>query len=339
MGVASVGQSARELLQSERETFLSLTAEWGWSEEEAGSIYTRIENRLGTTSIEELRIDFEDGYGIRSDDDEDRDALQVADELAALKQADRCPDSAGIRIKDFGDNRRRGRRTLELLVGRLVGRFGSLPMEFSVVLPKLTHRDQMRYLIDALEDLEEQYGLDMDSIRIEFMVETPESLLDRDGVCPLRSFAEIAGKRCRGAALGVYDFTSAMGIAPDLQGIRHPVCDHARNIMQLALKPLGIYLSDGSTQEYPEGGNVRAAWDKAYHDVMHSLHSGWYQGWDMHPGHLISRLAANYRFFSQSYDKAKARLGGNASDELMEDAATLSAVRQFTERAEQIGAV
>ena len=42
--------------------------------------------------------------------------------------------------------------------------------------------------------------------------------------------------------------------------------------------------------------------------VQRSLIRGIYQGWDMAPGHLVSRYAATYLFFRRAFDPACGRL-------------------------------
>jgi SPX domain protein involved in polyphosphate accumulation len=37
--------------------------------------------------------------------------------------------------------------------------------------------------------------------------------------------------------------------------------------------------------------------------VRHSLSHGFYQGWDMHPSHLVSRYAAVYAFHLSRYEE------------------------------------
>jgi hypothetical protein len=45
-----------------------------------------------------------------------------------------------------------------------------------------------------------------------------------------------------------------------------------------------------------------------YEDVRHSLESGFYQGWDLHPAQLPTRFAAVFAFFLAGRDAAAARL-------------------------------
>jgi hypothetical protein len=71
-----------------------------------------------------------------------------------------------------------------------------------------------------------------------------------------------------------------------------------------------VWLSDGSTAILPVGERdaIHAAWQMHYNDVRRSLMLGFYQGWDLHPGQLVTRYIALYSFFLEAYDAAAARL-------------------------------
>jgi len=53
---------------------------------------------------------------------------------------------------------------------------------------------------------------------------------------------------------------------------------------------------------------VHRAWKLHYDHIQHSLVSGFYPGWDLHPGQLPTRYAAVYSFFLESLDAASERL-------------------------------
>ena len=90
----------------------------------------------------------------------------------------------------------------------------------------------------------------------------------------------------------------------------HPVCDFAKHVMQVALAGTGIWLSDGATNVMPIGSRevVHRAWRLHAEHVRHSLVTGFYQGWDLHPAQLPSRYAAVYAFFLEGLDAASERL-------------------------------
>ncbi len=71
--------------------------------------------KLAREPVEDLRIDFEDGYGSHPDDVEDAAAQAAASALAQSIAAGDAPPFFGIRFKSLeAPTRRRGLRTLDL---------------------------------------------------------------------------------------------------------------------------------------------------------------------------------------------------------------------------------
>lgn len=110
-------------------------------------------------------------------------------------------------------------------------------------------------------------------------------------------------------------------------------------------------LSDGSTNVLPGGDRdeVVAAWRLHSRLVRRSLRRGFYQGWDLHPGHLVSRYAAGYAFFREGLPAAAAWLksyldprhspGADAGAGLAEEPATVRALAGYLARGVDCGAV
>lgn len=278
------------------------------------ALYDRVQAKLAREPVEDLRVDFEDGYGVHPDADEDATAVAAAHEIAAARADGTAPLGLGLRIKALsGDVAPRALRTLELFVGELRARAGDrFPRPLAVTLPKITAASQVTALAEACDALERRHGLRSGTLTIELMVETPQALFDEEGRCPLRAFVRAAAGRCSGAHFGVYDYTTALGITAAHQRMRHPACDLARGLMQAALAGTGVPLSDGSTNVLPVGdaAAVRRAWRSQFKDVRHSLACGFYQGWDLHPAQLPVRFAGVYSFYLESRDAAAARLSG-----------------------------
>src|SRR6185503_21158363 len=131
--------------------------------------------------------------------------------------------------------------------------------------------------------LERRLKLKPNTIQLELMIETPQSILAPDGRSPLRSLVAAGKGRVRSAHLGVYDYTALCGITAAHQHLRHPACDFARHMMQVALAQTGVTLCDGSSNLLPIAPHVHEAWKTHFADVTHSLKNGYYQGWDLHP--------------------------------------------------------
>ena len=268
--------------------------------------------KLEREAIEDLRIDFEDGYGVRAAEEEDGHALAAAREILAGMDAGSLPPFTGIRIKPLGGaTRERAVRTLELFVTALGGR---APAGFRITLPKVESAAEVEDLARRCDELERRTGLPQGALRIEILTETPSAFFDARGVLALRRLAEAAGGRCVAAHFGIYDFTSSLGITGPAQNLLHPVCDLARSLMLLAFVPIGVAVSDSITNVFPiprhagDSETVHRAWRLHYTHVRHALDHGFYQGWDLHPAQLPARYAAMYAFFHEGLEGAAERL-------------------------------
>ncbi|HMW64321.1 MAG TPA: phosphoenolpyruvate kinase, partial [Accumulibacter sp.] len=83
----------------------------------AYTVYNRVLKKLKSEPIEDNRIDFEDGYGNRPDDEEDGHAVAAADEVAKGMRDNILSPFIGIRIKTFSDECKvRAIRTLDIFL-------------------------------------------------------------------------------------------------------------------------------------------------------------------------------------------------------------------------------
>src|SRR5256884_4463791 len=142
-------------------------------------VYARVQEKLKREAVEDFRIDFEDGYGIRGDAEEDGHAAQAAQECAKGHKNGTLSPFVGIRIKSLsGELAARALRTLDVF---LTGLGGALPSNFVVTLPKITAPAQVGTLVAAFEALEPKLGWKAGALKVECMVETTQSILDHDG--------------------------------------------------------------------------------------------------------------------------------------------------------------
>lgn len=296
----------------------------------ANTLVRRVRDKLIREPVEDFRIDFEDGYGHRSDDEEDGHAAHCAREVAKGAEKGTLPPFYGIRIKSLSTAElgRRGLRTMDIFISTLVKETGgTLPGNFVVTLPKITHRDQVVVLDDAIAAIERGLGFETGSIAMELMIETTQSIIGPDGQCYLPTLLEAANGRCTGAHFGTYDYTAGCGVTAAHQHMTHPSCDFARHMMQVAFAGTGIFLSDGATNIMPVGPHkptpgaplsdaqiaenravVHGAWKLHVEHTRDSLIRGFYQGWDLHPAQLPTRYAAVYDFFLSALEPASQRL-------------------------------
>jgi citrate lyase beta subunit len=314
------------------------------------TIRDRVVSKLRREPVEDFRIDFEDGYGNRSDAEEDGHADAAAAEVTRGLREGSLPPYIGIRIKPLGGELRvRAIRTLDRFVTTLAGEAGGMPANFVVTLPKITAAEQVSALVDRLEGLEGSLRLPTGTLRLELMIETTESVLDRRGACAIPALVDASRGRCRGAHFGTYDYTASCQITAEHQHMTHPACDFAKHMMQVALASTDIWMSDGATNVLPVGDRaaVHAAWRLHGAHVRHSLGGGFYQGWDLHPAQLPSRYAVVYAFFLEGLDAASSRLRNFVEKaaqatlvgDVFDDAATGQGLLNYFLRALNSGAI
>ncbi len=338
------GRAALELLDAHAPTPADLAAATGMPESIVTEVHGRVRAKLEHEPVEDLRVDFEDGYGHRGDEAEDRAAAEVVAGLAELSRVEGRPPFVGIRFKSFeAPTRRRGLRTLDLVMGGLVAA-GGLPDGFLLTLPKVTSVDQVAAMVEVCERLEQAYGLASGRLCFEIQVETPQAVLAADGTATVARMITAAAGRCTGLHYGTFDYSASLGIAAAHQSLEHPAADHAKAVLQVAAAGTGVRLSDGSTNVVPVGERdaVHSAWRLHARLVTRSLERGYYQGWDMHPGHLPTRYLATYAFFRSGLSVAGARIRAyldRQEGEVMDEPATALALAGAILRGVDCGAL
>jgi citrate lyase beta subunit len=331
----------------------------------AYTVYNKIKAKLEREAVEDFRIDFEDGFGNRPDDEEDDTAVAAAKELAKGMKENTISPFIGIRIKPFTEDLKyRGIRTLDLFLTTLLSESkGVLPENFIIMLPKVTIPEQVEALVKLFECLENVHGLMPHSLKMEMMVEATQAIMDAEGKNPLLKLIRAGKGRCIAAHFGTYDYTASCNITAKYQTMDHPVCDFAHHMTRVALGGTGIMLSDGATNVMPVGPHrgdnltleqeienrrvVHNAWKLGYGHTMYSLINGFYQGWDLNPAQFPMRYAATYTFFLESYEDAVVRLKhfvGKAaqatlSGDVFDDAATGQGLLNYFLRALNCGAI
>ena len=328
---AKLGAVALRSLDEYAPTADAFAKALGWKipKKLAATLYARVREKLAREPVEDFRIDFEDGYGNRPDAEEDGHAAFTAQEVARGLREKTLPPFIGIRTKPFTQElMHRAIRTLDIFVSTLVAETGGrLPDHFIITIPKPVIPEQVCALADLCEVLEKRLRLKPGSLLIELMVETPQSIIGLDGEASLTRFVAAARGRCRGAHFGVYDYTASNNITAAYQSMTHPVCDFAREVQRVSLMGTGIWISDGATNIMPVGPHraaagkklspkqraenravVHRAWRIMHEHVQHSLYTGYYQGWDLHPAQFPVRYATVYKFFLEGLETASHRL-------------------------------
>ena len=329
------------------------------------TVYNKIIEKLKTEAVEDFRIDFEDGFGNRPDEEEDATAINAANELTIGINEKTISPFIGIRIKPFTEDlKTRGVRTLDIFLTALLEKTGGkLPDNFIVMLPKVTIPEQVTTMIRLLEIIEKKNNLKAGMLKMETMVEATQIIMDEEGKNPLMKIIKAGEGRLIAAHFGTYDYTASCGITARYQTMAHPVCDFAHHMTKVALGGTGIFLSDGATNIMPvaphRGDDLSAkqlkenrqsvhnAWRIGYNHSMHSLINGFYQGWDLNPAQLPMRYAATYNFFLSSLSDATHRLKtfvdraaiSTLTGDIFDDAATGQGLLNFFLRAMNCGAI
>ncbi|MGH8894760.1 MAG: DUF6986 family protein, partial [Actinomycetes bacterium] len=339
--VAAVGKVALETVRAYDGDAATMAQVTGLPVAVVDHVWPRVLAKLERAPVEDLRLDLEDGYGRRGDDEEDRHAREAGALLAALAGTDGGPFVSGVRIKSLEQpSRRRAIRSLDLVLSAA----GGAPAGFVVTLPKATSVEQVRAMVLLCQRLEVAHGLADGSLRFEIQVETPQAVLGPDGTATVAAMVHAAAGRCTGLHYGTYDYSASLGVAAAHQSMDHPVADHAVSVMQVAAAQTGVRVSHGSTNVLPVGDRaaVHAAWALHARLVRRCLERGVYQGWDLHPAQLPTRYVATYAFYRDGLPAAAERLGAyaaKAASGVLDEPATAFALAGFLLRGVDCGAL
>ena len=335
--------------------------QWSFSPHIVERVHERVRIKLATDAIEEYRIDFEDGFGARSDSAEDAEAVRTATEVATVVASGARVPGLGIRIKALDqDTGERALKTLALFLNTLAAKGEVPPAGFVVVLPKIFRATQVEIAVEALSDLESTNGFDR--IGIELLAEDPRIFTGDPNEWGLAPFLRAGDDRVTSVHFGAYDYLSFHGVTARHQTLDHRSADLARGLAQLGLAGTGVELSDGATNTLPipphrnprseeeTAENERAmisAWREHSRNIERSLQAGIFRGWDLHPGQLPARHATVQAFFRDVAEEAAPRLrrfldnAGNVTTTsgTFDDAATVSGLIQLFVRATTSGAL
>ncbi len=283
----------------------------------AESLCQWVRHKLLKDPIEDYRIDFEDGFGVRSDDEEDRYALEAAKNLAILVAKGDVPPHYGIRIKDLSTSYvKRAVRTLDLFVTQFVSSLRErgireLPGTFLIVVPKILGVEEAEIALKLVQALELKLALKSESLKLELMVEAPKVLR----LSILDAIISRLGSRLFALHLGAYDLMSAAHVVVQDQSLDHPLCEMARLMMVAAAAETGVAVVDGATTIMPVGPfktpnnqqEIKAnqdvvfkAWSLSAGSIRAALRLGIYQGWDLHPAQIPIRYGVLYAFFHKN---------------------------------------
>lgn len=338
---AELGKEALHRLDAHAPDGAATSAAFGIDSALGETVRERVAAKLAREPVEDLRIDFGAGYGLRDDDEEDGHVAAAVEAVAQAYETRSLPYYWGLRVKSFADGGHgRAMRTLDGFLTGLAERLGRLPGGFVVTLPKVVTPEYVGIFADFLTRFEEQIGLPEGLLRFEVQVEAPQ-------ITPFLSDVHSqAGGRLTTVHLDTRGYTAACGLPPSEQRLDHPACDHARNVMQARLAGTGVRLSDGATNAVPASDDtkdVHKAWRLHTSLVRYSLLNGFAQGWDTCAAQLPARYAAVYAFLlgglDDAVDRARAGRNGQADGGAVDDPAAVQALVARLRRAVDCGAV
>ncbi|MDX3245752.1 DUF6986 family protein [Streptomyces sp. ME18-1-4] len=342
--IRSWGDRALAALDEHAPDAASFAACLGLSDALAEPVYARVRAKLEREPIEDLRVDFEDGYGPRPDAEEDETAARAARLIAEAYAKGTAAPYMGIRMKCMeAAVRDRGIRTLDVFLSGLL-EAGGLPDGLVLTLPKVTYPEQVTAMVRLLEAFEKARGLEPGRLGFEIQIETSQSILATDGTATVARMIQAAEGRATGLHYGTFDYSACLGVSAAYQASDHPVADHAKAVMQVAAAGTGVRVSDGSTNVLPVGptDKVHDAWRLHYGLTRRALARAYYQGWDMHPGHIPTRYAAVFAFYREGFAKAAERLSryaNRAGGDVMDEPATAKALSGYLLRGLDCGAL
>ncbi|WP_425837605.1 DUF6986 family protein [Streptomyces fractus] len=338
------GDKALAQLDEHAPDAASFAAALGLSDDLAEPVYTRVRAKLEREPIEDLRVDFEDGYRPASDADEDETAARAARVIAEAYANGTAAPYMGIRMKCMEEAvRDRAIRTLDIFLTGLM-EHGGLPEGLVLTLPKVTYPEQVTAMVRILEAFEKQHGLEPGRIGFEIQIETSQSILGGDGTATVARMIEAAEGRATGLHYGTFDYSACLGVSAAYQASDHPAADYAKAVMQVAAAGTGVRVSDGSTNVLPVGSTAKVhdAWRLHFGLTRRALARAYYQGWDMHPGHIPTRYAAVFAFYREGFEAAAARLSAYANQaegDIADEPATAKALAGYLLRGLDCGAL
>ncbi|MBC9936529.1 MULTISPECIES: aldolase [unclassified Leucobacter] len=311
----------------------------GSCERARAGVAARVEAKMLAGGIEDLRVDFEDGYGTRLDETEDLHAQQAGAEAAKLED---YQHQVGLRIKSMEpDTRARGIRTLTLFLRSLTSEV--VPRgPVLITLPKVTSMNQADAFCEFVEVLEGDLGLPARALLVEIQVEAPRIISQLLTEGAFNSSQSVRSGRISGLHFGTYDYGAALKIDPFHQRLDHPSADFAKLVMQLAVSETDVRLSDGSSNRIPVPADNFGAWTEHASLVQRSLRRGITQGWDIHPLQLPSRYFAVYDYYRSGLQEAIARINDYLAVQslaVLDEPASARALAAFLLAGVQLGAV
>jgi citrate lyase beta subunit len=222
-----------------------------------------------------------------------------------------------------------------------------------IVLPKVEHPSEIRFVCDILGEIEGLVDLDENSIKLEFLVESGW------GLAQLPELVMECLPRLAGIIWGIADYSSDVGI-PEIVN-DHPVADWARSFIINMAGASGVPAIDAMTMNYPvadlsmSDSDIRfmilSRLTEIYEHALHGINLGMDGKWVGHPLQLFMvKLAYDQAFDEEeinaeierieAYNRSvESNVGATMIDGVMTDRATDRHTRSKIRKAIAIGKV
>ena len=279
-------------------------------------VHDRVRAKLEREPVEDLRIDFEDGYGAapRRRGGRRRGARRRAWSRRRTRTAARRPVH-GHPDEVHGGRRPRPRHPHPRhLPDRADGRAAGCRRGWCSPCPRSPTPSRSRAMVRLLRgSSRRRTGWPRGGIGFEIQIETTQAILGRGRHRHRRpDDRRRRGPRHRPAL-------RHLRLQRRLRGQRRPPVErppgrrprqggHAGRRRRHRRAAVATARPTSCRSARPR--QVHDAWRLHYGLVRRSLARAYYQGWDMHPGHLPTRYAAVYAFYREGFEPAAARLAG-----------------------------
>ncbi len=169
-----------------------------------------------------------------------------------------------------------------------------------IVWPKIEHASEMTWVCDMLSSVEKELGLEVNQIKLQFLVESGYCLKQLEQIC------QACAPRLTAIIWGIADYAADANL-PEITN-NHPVCDWARFEIVNMAGAMNVPAIDNMTINYPtpvhRGSDltseqkvtnkkkILSALKSVYDDAMHGIHLGMGGKWVGHPLQLYMVMVA-----------------------------------------------
>ncbi len=317
-------------------------AEDDFTSEQMKLIFSRLEKKLNTSAIEDFRIDFEDGLGLRSGAEEDFFAQKAGEIVCDVRQ--NFSGRIGLRLKSpERATLQRCKRTFKIFFDAFFKQGNNLKPDgfFIVTLPKVKNSKSIQHFVNFVRQYCRKKKISSAFFKYEIMVETAEIARSIHRIAPLSKITDYLGTRLLGLHIGIYDYLSELGVPPSAQGQNHFFIQQLEYFLVSNFSHLEI--SDGVNQSIPNSGNLMEAMKILkcqYRLNLEKMDRGINRGWDIHPFQLVARYLALICFFEKNTANMQQRYENftNSNQKaqklgvIFDDAASMRGVESFLER-------